>query len=246
MMKTIAITNNKGGTSKTTTSLNLGAALKNAGYKVLGIDLDSQCNLTLGTGVQPAGYHAGTLLLGESTFEQTLQQTSSFDLIPSSKTLLSYEYRINTEPDSAFFLKDSLFGKGYDYVIIDCPPSLGALTINALVASDYFIIPMQGENFAYVGLNEILALTSKIRKRLNPELELAGILLSKFDMRTKFAQMVYNKLTQNENVKVFKTHIRQDVSLMESSAFGDNIFNYNPQSRGAQDYRNFCEEVISL
>ena len=245
-MRTFSITNNKGGTSKTTTALNLSAALCLKGYKVLAIDLDSQCNLTLGVGHTPGAHHAGTMLLGESNFEESVVKTDSFDLIPSHKTLLSYEYRINTEPDSAFFLKDSLFGKGYDYIIIDCPPSLGALTVNALVASDYFIIPMQGENFAYVGLNEILQLTSKIRKRLNPELELAGVLLSKFDMRTKFAQMVFAKLAKDPNIRVLKSNIRQDVSLMECAAFGENIFTYSPESRGANDYRNLCEEIVAL
>lgn len=246
MTKTYAITNNKGGTSKTTTALNLSAALNLRGFRILAIDLDPQCNLTLGAGIQPSEINAGTMLLGESTFEQTVQKAASFDIIPAHKTLLSYEYRVNAEPDSAFFLKDVLFGKQYDYVIIDCPPSLGALTVNALVASDNFIIPMQGENFAYVGLNEILQLTSKIKKRLNPELELAGILLSKFDMRTKFAQMVFQKLSSNENIKLFKTHIRQDVNLMECAAFGENIFLYAPESRGANDYKNLCEEILSL
>ena len=246
MTRTYSITNNKGGTSKTTTALNLGAALKVAGHRVLVIDLDSQCNLTLGAGYTPGDKHSGTFLLGESTFEETVVQTESFDLIPSHKTLLSYEYRINSEPDSAFFLKDYLVNKPYDFVIIDCPPSLGALTINALVASDYYVIPMQGENFAYVGLNEILQLTSKIKKRLNPDLELAGILLSKFDQRTKFAQMVYAKLADNPNLKLLKSHIRQDVTLMECAAFGQNIFNYAPDSRGANDYRNLCQEILSL
>jgi chromosome partitioning protein len=246
MTRTISITNNKGGTSKTTTALNLGAALSLAGHRVLAIDLDSQCNLTLGAGHKPGGNHAGTMLLGESSFEETVIKTESFDLIPSHNTLLSFEYRINSEPDSAFFLKDYLVNKPYDFVLIDCPPSLGALTVNALVASDYYVIPMQGENFAYVGLNEILQLTGKIKKRLNPELELAGILLSRFDQRTKFAQMVYSKLAENPNLPLLKSHIRQDVTLMECAAFGQNIFAYAPESRGAADYKNLCQEILSL
>ncbi len=246
MTRTVSITNNKGGTSKTTTALNLGAALKRAGHRVLAIDLDAQCNLTLGAGHMPGNAHAGTFLLGETSFEETLVETESFDLIPSHKTLLSYEYRINTEPDSAFFLKDYLFNKQYDFIVIDCPPSLGALTVNALVASDFYLIPMQGENFAYVGLNEILQLTAKIKKRLNPDLELAGILLSKFDHRTKFAQMVYAKLQQNTNLKLLKSHIRQDVTLMECAAFGKNIFAYAPESRGAKDFDALCQEILAL
>lgn len=244
-MKVISITNNKGGTGKTTTTLNLGAALLNKGYKVLLIDLDAQCNLSVATGTNINGKHIGELLLGETNFEDALIKRENFDIIPASRFLLSYEYRINAEPDSGYFLQEQLENKDYDFVLIDCPPSLGSLTVNSLVASDIFIVPMQGENFAYVGLDEILQLSTKIKKRMNPKLCLGGVLLNKFDIRTKFGQMVHNKLLSNPNIHLYQTQIRQDVSLMECTAFAQSIFEYAPESRGAKDFESLCEEIIT-
>jgi chromosome partitioning protein len=243
-MIVISITNNKGGTGKTTTTLNLCAALNQKGKKVLLIDLDAQCNLTVAAGASTTSRHIGELLVSETDFDAACIQKKNFDIIPSSRMLLSYEYRINAEPDSGYFLKEQLEGKKYDFVLIDCPPSLGSLTINALVASSFFIVPMQGENFAYVGLDEILQLTAKIKKRMNPTIELGGILLNKFDVRTKFGQMVFSKLAENPSLKLYKTQIRQDVSLMECTAFAQDIFEYAPDSRGAKDFESLCAEVL--
>lgn len=243
-MKVISITNNKGGTGKTTTTLNLSAALSQKGNKVLLIDLDAQCNLSVASGASTTGRHIGELLVGETDFDAAVIKKTNFDIIPASRQLLSYEYRINAEPDSGYFLQEQLEGKNYDFVLIDCPPSLGSLTVNALVASDFFIVPMQGENFAYVGLDEILQLCTKIKKRMNPKIELGGILLNKFDVRTKFGQMVHSKLLSDPNVKLYKTQIRQDVSLMECTAFAQSVFEYAPESRGAKDFENLCEEVL--
>lgn len=243
-MKIISITNNKGGTGKTTTTLNLGAALNSVGKKVLLIDLDAQCNLSVAAGANTAGKHIGELLLGETDFESVVIRKQNFDILPANRTLLSFEYRINSEPDSGYFLQEQLEGKNYDFVLIDCPPSLGSLTVNSLVASDIFIVPMQGENFAYVGLDEILQLSAKIKKRMNPKLELGGILLNKFDIRTKFGQMVHSKLLSNTSIKLYKTQIRQDVSLMECTAFAQSILEYAPESRGAKDFENLCNEIL--
>ena len=244
-MKVFSITNNKGGTGKTTTTLNLGAALSQKGFKVLLIDLDAQCNLSIAAGCKNNLHHIGELLIGESTFEETIIKGNHLDLLPSSRLLLGFEYRLNVEPDSGYFLKEQLEGKGYDYVLIDCPPSLGTFTINALVASNYFIVPIQGENFAYVGLDEILQLCAKIKKRMNPNIKLGGILMNKYDMRTKFSQMVYAKLLENTDITLYKTSIRQDVALMECTAFSKNIFEYAENSRGATDFKALCEEVLS-
>jgi chromosome partitioning protein len=243
-MKVFSITNNKGGTGKTTTTLNLGAALAQKGFKVLLIDLDAQCNLSIAAGFKNNQHHIGELLVGEATFEETIVRGEHMDLLPSSRLLLSFEYRLNVEPDSGYFLKEQLEGKEYDYVLIDCPPSLGTFTINALVASNYFIVPIQGENFAYVGLDEILQLTAKIKKRMNPNIKLGGILMNKYDMRTKFSQMVYAKLVENQDITLYKTNIRQDVSLMECTAFSKSIFEYSEDSRGAADFKALCEEVL--
>jgi chromosome partitioning protein len=244
---TIAVTNNKGGTGKTTTTLNLGVALARRGFRVLLVDLDSQCNLSLSAGTTRSAHHIGELLLGEATWEQTLvKNTVNPDLLPSSRMLLAFEYRLNTEPDSGYFLLEQLQEREYDYVLVDCPPSLGALTMCAMVAADWFIVPMQGENFAYIGLDEILQLVAKIRRRMNPRIRMAGILMNRFDLRTKFGQMVHTKLGGSDSVRILTTAIRQDVSLMECTAFGQNIFEYAPLSRGAQDFERLGDEIIEL
>ncbi|OIN57689.1 ParA family protein [Arsenicibacter rosenii] len=241
---TISITNNKGGTGKTTTALNLGAALQKKGFRVLLIDLDAQGNLTLATGCRQPRHHAGELLMDEASWEETLITGPTVHLIPASRMLLSYEHRLNAEPDSGYLLREQLENRPYDYVIIDCPPSLGALTFGALSATDWFIVPMQGENFAYIGLDEILQCAAKVRRRINPGIKLAGILMNKFDLRTKFGQSVYQKLSANPSVRVFNSSIRQDISLMECTAFGQSIFDYAPNSRGARDLMNFCDEFL--
>lgn len=243
---TLAVTNNKGGTGKTTTSLNLGAALAHRGFRVLLVDLDAQCNLGFAAGCREAPHHVGQLLLGEATWEETLVKGKMVDLLPSSRTLLSYEHQLNMEPDSGYLLREQLENRSYDYVVIDCPPSLGALTFGALGASQWFMVPMQGENFAYVGLDEILQCVAKVRRRLNPDIQLAGILMNKFDLRTKFGQSVYEKLAHNKSIRLFIHSIRQDVSLMECTAFGQSIFDYAPASRGAYDFDRVCEEFLEI
>jgi chromosome partitioning protein len=222
------------------------AALSLRGHKVLLVDLDAQCNLSVAAGANPARHHIGELLTGEATFGQTVVHKAKYDVLPAHRALLSYEYRINTEPDSGHLLADALRDQAYDYVLIDCPPSLGALTVNALVASDWYIVPMQGENFAYIGLDEIQQLVAKIKKRMNPKLELAGILLSMFDLLTKFGQMVYQKLVADKKLRIFASNIRQDIALMECTVFEQSVFDYAPDSRGAADYGSLCAEVLAL
>lgn len=243
---TIAITNNKGGTGKTTTALNLGAALQQKGFRVLLIDLDAQGNLTLAAGCRQAHHHVGELLMDEVSWDETLIAGPGIHLLPSSRMLLSYEHRLNAEPDSGYLLREQLEGRPYDYVVIDCPPSLGALTFGALSASNWFVVPMQGENFAYIGLDEILQCAAKVRRRINPNIRLAGVLMNKFDLRTKFGQSVYQKLSSNPAIRIFSTSIRQDIALMECTAFGQSIFEYAPTSRGAHDLTAFCDEFLQF
>lgn len=248
MTKIFTIINNKGGTGKTTTSLNLGATFAQMGHKVLLIDLDSQCNLSISLGVKDAENHVGTLLLGESNYENTIYELDNLWLLPSSEKLLDFESRISNEVDREYKLLETLdnFSQMFDYIIIDCPPSLGLMSMNALITSNYFIVPMQAENFAFIGLDKILQIWDKIKKRMNPKLKLAGILLIRFSHRTKFSQVVVNTLNSNEQLedKLFDTYIRQDISLMESTAFGQDILEYSPKSRGAEDYINLANEII--
>jgi len=248
MGKVLSILNNKGGTGKTTTVLNLGAALSKEGRKVLMIDLDSQCNLSTSVGIRGATFHIGTYLLNQSSKEQTIVPAEHYDFIPSSDNLLDFEMKINAEPGREYILKESIenLSEQYDFTLIDCPPSLGTISINALVASDLYLVPMQAENFAFIGLDRILQVAEKVKKRMNAKLEMAGIVFVKMSHRTKFSQAVMSNIENNEELKkkVFKTIIRQDISLMESSAFSKNVYQYAPKGRGAADYTSLAKEIL--
>ena len=249
MAKIYSIINNKGGTGKTTTTLNLAAALVKKKKKVLIIDLDAQCNLSISLGIKDAEKHVGLLLIGDEKIEDCILNTEEkIDLIPSSGKLLDYEHQINSETGREYILKEALekIEKNYDFILVDCPPSLSTLALNSLVASNYYIVPMQTENFAFIGLDKILESAEKVKKRLNPELELGGILFVKYSDRTKFSQAVMGSLEENELVKgkLFDSTIRQDISLMESSAFSQSVFQYAAESRGAKDYMKFTNELL--
>ena len=248
MAHIISVINNKGGTGKTTTTLNLGTALSKLGYKVLLIDFDSQSNLTTSLGINKVENHIGKLLLNDLNSKDVLLPLDQVSLIPSTNYLLDYEYRINNEPGREYLLKEALdpIKPLFDYILVDCGPSLGTFAINALVASDYYIVPMQAENFAFIGLDKIIQITDKVKKRMNQRIEMAGILFVKFSSRTKFSKAVLKSLLSNDRYKhkVFETKIRTDISLMESTAFGQNIFSYAPRSRGAEDYLNLANEFI--
>lgn len=249
MAKVFSIINNKGGTGKTTTTLNLGGALAQIGKKVLLIDLDSQCNLSTSLGhVGTNEHHIGGLLLEKSNLQEVIVKNEKLDLIPSSEKLLDFEFQINNEPGREYLLNETIseIEKDYDYILVDCPPSLGTLSINALVASNFFIVPMQAENFAFIGLDKIIDMTEKVKKRMNPRLDLAGILFLKLSYRTKFSQAVLSNIMANDRLKnkIFETHIRQDIALMESAAFSNTIYEYAPKSRGAEDYLDLAKEII--
>ncbi len=247
MAKIISVINNKGGTGKTTTVLNLGAALKKLKYNVLLIDLDGQSNLSKALNINEPKNHVGELLLGKCSFEACAVETEGLKILPSVSDLLDYEYLINNEPGREFLLREVLNKtNSYDYILIDCPPSMGTLSINSLVAANQFIVPMQAENFAFIGLDRILQIANKVKNRMNTELQLAGILFVKYQTRTKFGQAVISNITQNDYLKnkLFNAYIRQDINLMEAPAFGQSIFEYAPKSRGAFDYFNFAKELV--
>lgn len=248
MGKIISVINNKGGTGKTTTVLNLGAALRKMKYKVLLIDLDSQCNLTNALHITEIKNHVGELLLNKCSFDDCIHKAEGLDLIPSSSNLLDFEYMINNEPGREFLLREVLNKTNmYDYILMDCPPSMGTLSINSLVAAHHYIVPMQAENFAFIGLDRILQTAEKVKNRMNTELSLAGILFIKYQPRTKFGQAVLTNIAQNQLLKdkLFNAYIRQDITLMEATAFGQSIFEYAPKSRGAFDYLTFAKELVT-
>jgi len=248
MARIISVINNKGGTGKTTTTLNLGTALSKLNYKVLLIDFDSQSNLTSALGISKVENHVGKLLLKDAKIDETVINLNHLSVIPSTNYLLDYEYRINNEPGREFLLKETLdpIQSKYDYILVDCAPSLGTFAINSLVAANYYIVPMQAENFAFIGLDKIIQITDKVKKRMNPKIEMGGILFVKFSTRTKFGKAVVKSLSMNDRFrhKVFDTRIRTDISLMESTAFGQNIYDYAPRSRGAEDYLDLAKELL--
>ena len=248
MATIISIINYKGGTGKTTTTLNFGAALAKKRKKVLLIDFDSQCNLSLSKGIQESEKHIGNVLIRKASVDESTLKLDNLYLLPSTHNLLDYEFNISNEPGREFIAKEVLseVQDKYDYIIIDCPPSLGLLSINSLVAANYFMVPMQAENFAFIGLDSILNATEKVKMRMNPNLELAGILMAKFTPRTKFSKAVISNIISDERIKdkLFDSYIRQDISLMESPAFGQTVFEYAPKSRGAYDYQNFATEFL--
>ncbi|MFP4557588.1 MAG: ParA family protein [Bacteroidales bacterium] len=244
----ISVINNKGGTGKTTTVLNLGAALSKKKKRVLLVDLDSQCNLSSAFGIHSNELGIGDLLIGSCSIDDVLERNGKLSLIPSTEKLLDYEFQLNNEPGREYMLREQLdkISDDYDFILIDCPPSLGTLSINSMVAAQEFIVPMQAENFAFIGLDRIMLISEKVKKRMNPNLELGGILFVKLSPRTKFSQAVITSLSENDNFsgKLYNTYIRQDISLMESGAFNQTIFDYAPRSRGADDYMYLAKEIL--
>lgn len=244
-----SVINHKGGTGKTTTVLNLGAAFATLQKKVLLIDLDAQCNLTSSLGINGQKNHIGAMLLGQSTPKETIITSNGLSLIASSEDLSDYVNKIDNEPGRETLLKEALekVSHQFDYIIIDCSPSMGTLSINSLVAAHFYLVPMQAENFAFIGLDKILQIAEKVKKRMNPALELAGIVFVRQSQRTRFSQAVVSNIASNQVLKnkIFKSTIRQDISLMECSAFGKTIFEYLPDGRGALDYLDLAKEIIS-
>jgi chromosome partitioning protein len=250
MANIISIINNKGGTGKTTSVLNLGAALTKKRKRVLLVDLDSQCNLTSAFGAETPEIGVGDLLVGSATLDDVMIKNGKLSLIPSSEKLLDFEFQLNNEPGREYMLREQLdkVANDFDFILIDCPPSLGTLSINSMVAANHFIVPMQAENFAFIGLDRIMLISEKVKKRMNPDLDLAGILFVKLDPRTKFSQAVIQSLSENQNFKgkLFNTYIRQDISLMESGAFKQSVYDYAPNSRGADDYNDLAKEILKI
>ncbi len=247
-----SVINNKGGTGKTTTVLNLGAALARRKRRVLLMDLDSQCNLTSALGLndpeQGAVQCVGEALLGHAEVEGVLQRAGGMDVLPASRQLLDYERELDGEPGREFVLRErfaDLMAR-YDYVLMDCPPSLSTLSVNSLVAANRYIVPMQAENFAYIGLDRILQVAEKVRARMNPALELAGVLFVKLNPRTKFSKAILSNLTQNPLVgdRIFDTYIRQDINLMESPVFRQSVLDYAPKSNGSEDFIALAKELV--
>ncbi len=251
MGKIIAIANQKGGVGKTTTSINLAASLGVLEKKVLLIDADPQANATSGLGINVEEVEIGTyqILEHSNTPKEAIIASSApnVDVIPSHIDLVAIEIELVDKENREYMLKKALESvkEEYDYIIIDCAPSLGLLTINALTAADSVIIPIQCEYFALEGLGKLLNTIKSIQKIHNTELDIEGLLLTMFDSRLRLSNQVVEEVQKHFNDMVFETIIQRNVKLSEAPSFGESIINYDATSKGANNYLQLAQEVIS-
>lgn len=240
----ISLLNHKGGVGKTTCTINIGAGMAERGKKVLLLDLDAQANLTLALGIprQKGGIYEG--LRGESELTPYTVKPG-LDVVTSCLDLSGAEMELINEAGREFVLRELLapLVDNYDYIFIDCPPSLGLLTLNALTSSQYVIIPLQTEFLAMQGLAKIKQVIDKVKFRLNKDLEIAGVVPTMYDSRKVLNRDVVETIIKFFGEKVFKTYIRETIALAEAPAQRMDIFDYAPKSNGADDYLGLCDEI---
>jgi chromosome partitioning protein len=247
MTQIISFSNLKGGVGKTTSTINVGAALHRMGKTVLLVDLDPQSNLTQSLGIVDAPINIYRALVGQCEMLPH-EIKKGFYIIPSSLDLTVAESELNAEPGSDFFLK-GLIRKlqkthNYDYILIDCPPSIGFLTINAFALSDQVFIPLQAQFLATQGLSKLLEVISKVQLRLNENLLIGGIFLTQFDARTVLNRKVSETIGYHLKDDIMDTKIRSNIALAEAPSVGMDIFSYNEKSNGAEDYESLTKEII--
>jgi len=245
MAKIIAISNHKGGVGKTTSVSGIGAGLALKGKKVLMIDFDPQANLSQSFGIEDPANHIYQALKGEKSLEPVKIQKNLF-IVPANGDLGAAEFELAAEAGREFLLKELLqeIRNDYDYILIDCPPSLGLLTINAFTATNEIYIPMQAQYLALQGIGKLLGLVDKIQKRLNPALQISGIFVTQYDQRKILNRYVMDTLESHFGDKVFNTRIRNNVALAEAPNAGCDIFEYQPDSIGANDYKSLVKEIL--
>lgn len=251
MGRIIAIANQKGGVGKTTTAINLSACLAEAGQRVLTVDFDPQGNATSGLGLEKQEVEETVyeMMLGGCGLEDCIQRQvqENLDVLPSDSNLSGAEIELLQVENKEFVLKSNLdpIIDLYDFIIIDCPPSLSLLTINALVAADTVLVPIQCEYYALEGLSQVLRTISLVRKKMNPELKLEGVVFTMYDARTNLSLEVVENVKENLNETIYKTIIPRNVRLAEAPSHGKPINLYDSKSTGAESYRLLAAEVIS-
>ncbi len=251
MAKIISLANQKGGVGKTTSCVNIAASLGLLGHRVLIIDLDPQGNTTSGVGIIKRGLSGSTkeLLNGEMPAKDVIRETPYQNLwaIPANTTLTSAEFELFDFDDSEFRMKKALepVMDEFDYILIDCPPSLGRLTVNALTASDAVIVPMQCEFYALEGLSQLMITVRLIQKHYNPALTVSGILVTMYNGRLLLSMQVINELKKHYQDKLFETKISRNVKLSEAPSFGKPVYYHDKNSKGAKEYLEVAKEIVS-
>jgi len=248
--KVIAITNQKGGVGKTTTSINLGASLAANDLRVLLVDSDPQGNSTSGLGIDKRSDNStlyNALLAGVPLVDTIIKtDCDGLDIVPADKNLVAANLDLVDLEDREYRLRRALLGvrEGYDYILIDCPPALDLLTLNALVAADSVLIPIQCEFFALEGISQLMDTVDRIRESFSHDLKIEGILLTMFDERTNLTRQVADDLREFFSDEVFATVIPRSIRLAEAPSFGKPILMYDPRSRGAESYIKLAKEIL--
>ena len=249
MPKILVFANQKGGVGKTTSAVNIGAYIAVKGRRVLLIDFDPQGNLSSSVGADTSKGGVYEVITEEIELQSAIQSTSveNLDVVPANINLTGATVELVDHENREFFLKRSLdgFNSGYDYILIDCPPSLGLLTLNGLVAAEHVLIPLQCEYLALEGLTRLLKTISQVQRKLNPSLKIGGILFTMYDQRTRLAHEVVQEVTSYFKEKVFRTIIPRNVRISEAPSFSKPINQYDPLCIGARSYDRLADEVLA-
>jgi chromosome partitioning protein len=244
-MKIISVSNNKGGVGKTTTTVNVAAAMQILGKKVMVIDMDHQGQSTYHLGVNPNKVTESVfdVLKGEMNYKDVIVNRNGIDLIPANPELRGIEFL--AMPAKEFLLKEAMEDlSGYDFVLIDCPPSLGVLTLNALAISEFIIVPLQVQFLPFHGMYNLFEAVQMVKRRINRNIDVTGIIGTMYNAKKTINREVLDETEKRLPGKLFKTLIRENVSLQEAPSWGQTIFEYKPDSNGADDYMELTKEII--
>ena len=250
MGRTIAIANQKGGVGKTTTAINLSACLAEKGKKVLAVDMDPQGNMTSGLGVDKDSVENTiyNLIIGEAKLEEVLSKDvlENLDIIPTNIDLSGAEIELLDVEEKEYIVRNEIdkIKDNYDFIIIDCPPSLSMLTINAMTTADSVLVPIQCEYYALEGLSQLIHTVELVRDRLNPKLTIEGVVFTMYDARTNLSLQVVENVKDNLEQTIYKTIIPRNIRLAEAPSYGIPINKYDPKSAGAESYLRLADEVI--